>query len=111
MPDLDRDLFNKRLKRLYTHWQSNTENIDGICVVTGGDSESSYYKTTAIQVKNCLVIKGVFISKEWKLKLFPILAMVVRSRNNRHSDSLPRQARCVCGESEEDQLLKADRGR
>ena len=51
MPDLDRELFNKRLKRLYTHWQSNGgDNIDGICVVTGGDSESSYYKTTAIQV-------------------------------------------------------------
>ena len=49
MPDLDRELFNKRLKRLYAQWQSNTDNIDAICVVTGGDSESSYYKTTAIQ--------------------------------------------------------------
>jgi nucleosome binding factor SPN SPT16 subunit len=29
--------------------KSNTENIDAVCVVTGGDSESSYYKTTAIQ--------------------------------------------------------------
>ena len=51
MPDLDRELFNKRLKRLYSQWQSNTDNVDAICVVAGGDSESSYYKTTAIQVK------------------------------------------------------------
>jgi nucleosome binding factor SPN SPT16 subunit len=50
MPDLDRELFNKRIKRLYTQWQSNNDNIDAICVVTGNDSESSYYKTTAIQV-------------------------------------------------------------
>ncbi len=60
MPDLDRDLFNKRLKRLYTHWQSNTESIDGICVVTGGDSESSYYKTTAIQVIIEIFLSCVF---------------------------------------------------
>lgn len=50
MPDLDRELFNKRLRRLYTQWQSNNnDKIDAVCVVTGGDSESSYYKTTAIQ--------------------------------------------------------------
>lgn len=49
MPDLDRELFNKRLKRLYSQWQNNTDEIDALCVVTGGDSESSYYKTTAIQ--------------------------------------------------------------
>jgi len=53
MPDLDRDSFNKRLKRLYTHWQNSkneNENMDAICLVAGADSESSYYKTTAIQV-------------------------------------------------------------
>lgn len=49
MPDLDRELFNKRLKRLYTQWQSNTDDVDAICVATGGEGENSYYKTTAIQ--------------------------------------------------------------
>lgn len=51
MPDLDKDSFNKRLKRLYTHWQNQKENdnLDAIVLVAGADSESSYYKTTAIQ--------------------------------------------------------------
>lgn len=53
MPDLDRELFSKRLKKLYSYWQSTTnenESMDAICVVAGTDSESSYYKTAAIQV-------------------------------------------------------------
>ncbi len=73
MPDVDRDLFNKRIKKLYSYWQvksllnflvklllksikniqtnkNSTENVDAICVVTGADSESAYYKTTAVQV-------------------------------------------------------------
>lgn len=52
MPDLDKETFNKRIKRFYNYWQ-NTKNdnemMDAICVVTGTDSDSSYYKTTAIQ--------------------------------------------------------------
>jgi len=51
MPDLDRESFSKRLKRLYTHWENTKENdnIDAICLVAGAESENSYYKTTAIQ--------------------------------------------------------------
>ena len=29
--------------------------MDAICLVAGADSESSYYKTTAIQVNNILL--------------------------------------------------------
>jgi hypothetical protein len=53
MPDYDRDLFNKRLKRLYNYWQNTKnalEDVDAICAVSGSNSESAYLKTIAIQV-------------------------------------------------------------
>ncbi|RNA22609.1 FACT complex subunit SPT16 isoform X2 [Brachionus plicatilis] len=52
MPDLDKETFNKRIKRFYTYWQNtkkDNEIMDAVCVVTGTDSDSSYYKATAIQ--------------------------------------------------------------
>lgn len=52
MPDLDRELFSRRLKKLYTYWQSakaENETMDAICVTAGADSEASYNKTASVQ--------------------------------------------------------------
>lgn len=106
MPDFDRDLFNKRLKRLYSHWQNTkntSEDVDAICAVSGSDSDSAYLKTIAIQVIFCK------IKKKHKYFINFIKGMAFWYRNIRCYDYILRKNGCFRWEPKENSIFQTSR--